>query len=250
MIKELIGQSYGDFKTLKKVTPLAIQRALTFLGYRTSGNNPLIDGKMGPGTRGGMQDFYTDFDCHGTGPIADAVLEQAESIDIEEIAAAKIAIDKIQEKRLLSAAGIMIEYSSRIRDTAITLGVDPAFVGAIILTETAGLSTFRFEPHILRNEMKRTKTRREARIRATSWGPFQIMGFNAGIFLPAHHFWDLDLQFALFVSFVRRERNILLAMQTRDWLQFARLYNGPGFARNNYNRKIETAFLQFQKIIR
>ena len=89
---------------------------------------------------------------------------------------------------------------------------------------------------------------REAALKSASWGAFQIMGFNhaaAGhadveAFVAAMvsgHPAQLDA----FVAFIRAT-GLAPALAAQDWQAFARGYNGPGYARFAYDRKIAAAF--------
>lgn len=87
-----------------------------------------------------------------------------------------------------------------------------------------------------------------AAIRASSWGLFQIMGFNwhacgeaslHGFVLAMHH--NEDAQLALFARFIESE-GMAQALRARDWAAFARKYNGPEYARNHYHTKLERAY--------
>ncbi|GAB3305670.1 N-acetylmuramidase family protein [Luteimonas notoginsengisoli] len=88
----------------------------------------------------------------------------------------------------------------------------------------------------------------EAAVRATSWGAFQIMGFNweacgerslYGFLMAVHD--NEDAHLALFVNFVLSE-GLAPALQKRDWAAFARGYNGVDFARNQYDKKLAAAY--------
>lgn len=80
----------------------------------------------------------------------------------------------------------------------------------------------------------------EMALQSASWGMFQILGTNAGIcgFVDAGGAPDV---YAFVAAMVASERNHLAAfakfcqagaaaeaLQTKDWVTFARVYNGPG----------------------
>jgi hypothetical protein len=92
----------------------------------------------------------------------------------------------------------------------------------------------------------------DAALKSCSWGRFQIMGFNhkACGFAYVTAFADAMLteigQLMAFVAFVRSNPKLLAAAQARDWDDFARIYNGPGYAApagrdNDYDVKLERA---------
>jgi len=88
-----------------------------------------------------------------------------------------------------------------------------------------------------------------AALSATSWGRFQIMGFNykaAGftcvqdMVLAMTH--SEAAQLAAFVSFVQSNKRRTKALQDKDWTTFAIFYNGAGQAANHYDTKIKAAY--------
>lgn len=89
-----------------------------------------------------------------------------------------------------------------------------------------------------------------AALMATSWGRFQIMGFNHGAcgytsieaFVEAMKDSEAK-QLDAFVSFIESQH---LADELRDrrWADFARHYNGPDFAENHYDTKMAIAYKQ------
>jgi hypothetical protein len=83
---------------------------------------------------------------------------------------------------------------------------------------------------------------------STSWGMFQIMGFNheAAGFPTVRDFVNdqsmgEDRQLLAFVRFIKAN-NLLGPLRARDWEDFARAYNGPGFRANEYHVKLATEF--------
>ncbi|SET77048.1 N-acetylmuramidase domain-containing protein [Oceanicella actignis] len=89
---------------------------------------------------------------------------------------------------------------------------------------------------------------REAALRATSWGRFQIMGFNAELvgFAGVEPFVAAmceseAAQLAAFGAYVRAA-GLAGALARRDWTAFARGYNGPDWRRNAYDRKLAAAY--------
>lgn len=90
----------------------------------------------------------------------------------------------------------------------------------------------------------------KAAVMACSWGQFQVMGFN----FAALGFPDVDtLREFMEATDTAREhldlfvRFILLhdlddELRERRWADFARQYNGPGFAANRYDVKMAEAY--------
>jgi len=91
--------------------------------------------------------------------------------------------------------------------------------------------------------MKRLDQRAAAE--ATSWGPFQIMGFHwramgfpsVEAFVDAMDGPDDDGQMDTFVAFVKRDPNLLRAIRRGDWDAWETRYNGGGYG-GAYARKI------------
>ena len=100
------------------------------------------------------------------------------------------------------------------------------------------------------------KLDRDAALRSASWGAFQIMGDNCG----AAGFGSVDAvveamkasvqsQIAAFVQFVKSNPVILHALQNKNWTRLARHYNGPGYAANQYDCKMQQNYEKFSKAI-
>ena len=89
----------------------------------------------------------------------------------------------------------------------------------------------------------------EAADSSASWGMFQIMGFNytacgeknVESFVATMHESELK-QLILAARFIR-QAGILPALQTKNWAEFARRYNGPVYAQNGYDKKLVGAYM-------
>ena len=88
----------------------------------------------------------------------------------------------------------------------------------------------------------------EAALCSTSWGLFQIMGFNhrAAGFRSVQDFVvdqavSEAVQLESFCEFMRNE-GLILFLKGLDWAGFARRYNGPGYAANQYDVKLRKAY--------
>lgn len=90
-----------------------------------------------------------------------------------------------------------------------------------------------------------------AAMKSASWGEFQIMGFNhkmvgydsVGKFVDAMRS-SAGSQLDAFVSFIE-SAGLKGKLQNKDWAGFARGYNGPGYARNNYDGKMAAAYAKY-----
>jgi len=88
-------------------------------------------------------------------------------------------------------------------------------------------------------------------IYSTSFGLFQIMGFNH---LKSGYDYIMDFYTAMneseenhlmaFVKFNQTYRNGILieCLKNKDWKKYAEVYNGPMYAKNQYDKKLEQAF--------
>lgn len=93
----------------------------------------------------------------------------------------------------------------------------------------------------------------EAALESCSWGLFQIMGFNherAGFpdlqrFINAMY-RSVDDHLRALVLFIRFDQHLVDAIRKRDWAMVAFLYNGPNYAVNHYDKKMEAAYNSFQ----
>jgi N-acetylmuramidase len=91
-----------------------------------------------------------------------------------------------------------------------------------------------------------------AALQSASWGAFQIMGANhaecgfdsVAAFVDAMASSE-QRQLDAFVAFVKHDAHKLKAVQDRDWPTFARLYNGPNYADNDYVAKLRAAYAAF-----
>ena len=94
----------------------------------------------------------------------------------------------------------------------------------------------------------------QAAIRSASWGKFQILGNNyreAGFVSVEDFFWAMNQDewhhLKAFVSFII-SKGLVEALQQNKWAEFARAYNGPGFRKNDYDWKLEQAYLKHKVI--
>jgi hypothetical protein len=85
---------------------------------------------------------------------------------------------------------------------------------------------------------------------SASWGLGQIIGFNAELagFTSAESMVEAmcegeDTQFLAMAHFLR-SRNLHQALRRRDWAAFARGYNGPMYAHNQYDIKLEQSYVR------
>lgn len=172
-------------------------------------------------------------------------------------------------------------------NAAKSLGCEVAAIRAVADIESAGggfLSSGRpkilFEAHVFSRETKRVydtshpkissrrwnksfyignekeydrlvaamKLDRNAAIRSTSWGKFQIMGFNhkaAGYESLEKFLADMYIseskQLDGFVSFLK-SKSLDTPLKNKDWATFAEGYNGSSYKENKYDTKLKAAY--------
>ncbi|EKA88995.1 N-acetylmuramidase family protein [Bacteroides fragilis] len=100
---------------------------------------------------------------------------------------------------------------------------------------------------------KAREIHKEAADASTSWGMFQVMGFNyamCGYGSVEEMVKDMcvgeDKQLEAFARFVKLAR-LQSCLEQKDWAGFTRRYNGPGYAQNQYDKKLEGAYRKFIK---
>lgn len=94
----------------------------------------------------------------------------------------------------------------------------------------------------------------EVALQSASWGMGQVMGFN-------HKAAGYPSAKAMVTAFLDDEETHLFAMirfiiasglddelRRHDWRGFARGYNGPGFEKNGYDKKLAAAFAKWSRI--
>lgn len=93
---------------------------------------------------------------------------------------------------------------------------------------------------------------RECALQSASWGLFQIMGFHwkalgygsVQQFVNAQYASEAK-QLDTFVRFIKINPGMHAALKAKDWAKFAKLYNGPAYAKNNYDVKLAQAYASF-----
>ena len=98
-----------------------------------------------------------------------------------------------------------------------------------------------------------------AALQATSWGLFQVMGFNAESlgFANVQAFVDAMTQsegqqldaFGSFITINRYKGKALIDwLRSKNWAAFAAGYNGPAYAQNQYDVKLAQAYAQYRAV--
>jgi len=96
---------------------------------------------------------------------------------------------------------------------------------------------------------------RKAALQSASWGIGQVMGFNyrvagfAGIdAMVAGMVKNENAQLLAMANFIKGN-NLATALQRRNWVSFARGYNGPDFNKNEYDARLAAAHAKYKVIL-
>ncbi len=98
---------------------------------------------------------------------------------------------------------------------------------------------------------KAYKLNPEEAIKSTSWGMFQIMGFNFRLtgYENINEFFhtisrsEYD-QLILFINFIKNSK-LDDFLRNKDWEKFASAYNGRSYKVNKYDEKLKKAYLKY-----
>lgn len=93
-----------------------------------------------------------------------------------------------------------------------------------------------------------------AALKSASWGMFQILGSNhkAAGFGSVEEYviastTGVRAHLEAFVSFIKADARLLKAIVTKNWTLFARVYNGPAYKKNAYDKKMAAEYKEFHK---
>jgi peptidoglycan hydrolase-like protein with peptidoglycan-binding domain len=93
----------------------------------------------------------------------------------------------------------------------------------------------------------------QAALESVSWGRFQIMGFNhqnagfASVETFVNAMFESEARHLdAFISFLQAT-GLTAALREKRWADFARGYNGEGFAENQYDVKLKAAYDKYRK---
>lgn len=93
---------------------------------------------------------------------------------------------------------------------------------------------------------------RAAALKSASWGMFQVMGMNYAQcgckdieeFVDKMKSSEED-QLMLTIKFLKNN-SLLFYLNNHNWASFARSYNGPSYATNNYDTKLAQAYSKYK----
>ena len=101
---------------------------------------------------------------------------------------------------------------------------------------------------------------KEAALKSASWGLFQLMGFNYSLagfndiiaFVGAQNESEKE-HLKAFINFITNKADgqtkaTIDFLREKDWKSFAARYNGPRYAENQYDHKLEIAYNRFVSV--
>lgn len=94
---------------------------------------------------------------------------------------------------------------------------------------------------------------RNTALESASWGAMQIMAYHwKALGYPSVQAFVNDMyteqgQLNAFVKFIKADRRLVKALQEKDWITFARIYNGPAYEKNLYDQKMKKEYEKFSR---
>lgn len=241
-----------------------LQWLLKERGYSTS-----IDGIYGKGTKRAVANFQTDavIPSDGiVGPVTLArltstpkaprligkedVIQTAHAIDVSGAhVMAVLNVESAGEGFLGNNPIVRFERHVFFRELS-RVGIDPNLIMAqhpdLCNKQTGGYKGGSGEWERL-NQAR--AIHEEAALSSASWGLFQIMGYHWRTLGLAslkdfvnQMSQDESHQLSLFGRFIRNSDRLTGCLQHNDWAGFALSYNGAGYAKNQYDVKLQNAF--------
>lgn len=232
----------GDFGPLTEAALMDFQRQFGLV----------VDGIAGPKTRKALagddcscllkeSDLVSAAARLGVELAAIKAINEVESRGSGFFAPGKPAI--LFERHIMRRRLLLIEGDEDLNGRVAQLERDyPALVNSRPGGYAGGLAEY---PRLARAKM----IEHDAAIESASWGLFQIMGFHwlaLGYATAAQFEQSMQAseaaQLDAFVRFIEADPALHKALKGRKWAAFARIYNGPAYARNLYDTKLARAY--------
>lgn len=146
---------------------------------------------------------------------------------------------------------ILFERHVMLRQVTAKLGLSKAFALAAsnpdVVNEDSGGYLGGAKEHD--RLAKAAKIDRDCAMQSASWGSFQIMGYHwkslgyasLQAFINAMYKSEGE-QLDAFCRFIRADAKLHQALKALDWKTFAGIYNGSGYAKNQYDKKMSDAY--------
>jgi len=247
---------------------MKLQRLLRDKGFLTG----MADGAFGPGTHAALVSFQKANNLLDDGIAGKRTWEELRGnhvdpwqLTAQDIARAadtlgvEIAAIKAVSEVESSGGGFVKEgqpkvlferhwMNRRLNSRGLTLAADLGRSERpdIVNTSTGG---YRGGSHEWTRLQTARKLSDEAALESASYGRYQLMGFhwdNLGYpsiqdFVEKHS-TNEGHQLDGFVKFILADARLLKALKSKDWPTFARVYNGPAYAKNKYDQKMAAAY--------
>jgi hypothetical protein len=88
-------------------------------------------------------------------------------------------------------------------------------------------------------------------LESASWGAYQIMGFHwdslgyeSAVEYAQQMHENGSAHLKAFVRFIQNDRRLVNAIRSKAWATFARIYNGPNYRKNQYDRKMRDNYIR------
>lgn len=243
------GDITGVFGPLTQAAVIEFQRR----------NNLVADGIVGERTKIALQLVRGDGVSAPTKSLKESDLQEAARTLNCEIAAIK-AVSEVESNGggFLSDGKIKVLFERHIFNRRLNhYGLSLASeLGRkerpdLVNTATGGYRGGAHENTRLEMAMRLNK---ECALESASYGRYQIMGFHWQTlgYKDVQEFVDLQEknegeQLKAFVKFIQADTRLLRAIRDKDWTTFARVYNGPAFAKNQYDTKMKEAYERLSK---
>lgn len=98
-----------------------------------------------------------------------------------------------------------------------------------------------------------TQLNRECAYNSASYGRYQIMGFHhanlgydSAFDMLSYMEESENNQLDVLVEFIRMQPNLHEVMRDKNFVEMARIYNGPNYYINNYDKKLEEAYKELE----
>lgn len=172
-------------------------------------------------------------------------------------------LNALEKRPAMLCETILSRYGGAVRSACTRVEEDrgvqirPEWVLAIICLETGGIIRPRFEQHWLtklNRESPRTELT-ELRLRSTSMGLGQIMGFNhATVGAPSARAMftaPVEDQVLYVARFIAQKPSVVKRHDPRDthFRSMARFYNGPKYYEHFYHERLARRFREFQQLL-